>query len=323
MQEVVKYSVVIPAYNIEGFIEKTLVSVAEQTYRNFEAIIVDDGSKDATGKMAEDFSAQYENFHVIHKQNAGLSAARNTGIEAAQGKYVLFLDGDDYISPVLLADVDAAFTQFPEAKTVNFDYISVKDGVIQSNENGAGHGDIYNKTAVHSGAEMVRQVTEEYGVYVTAWSYVTELALFKNSLKFTEGALFEDVDTTPIVYLENSPVVVLKNDVDYYFQAQRSSSIMKTLNPADWRSAVLINDNLAERIQKYPEIEPVVIKYLIQTAADNGVTFFTENAVKFRPEIRAFLKRPHTKIQRNLWFKIVFVMLPVPAWLRKKVKNLI
>lgn len=92
-------SVIIPAYNIEQYLERCLESVRNQTYKNVQVIIVDDGSKDRTGEIADKFTQLDDRFYVIHKKNAGVSAARKTGLEVAQGEYIGFVDGDDFIEP--------------------------------------------------------------------------------------------------------------------------------------------------------------------------------------------------------------------------------
>ena len=92
-------SVIIPAYNIEQYLERCLESVRSQTYRNIQVIIVDDGSQDRTGEIADKFAKQDSRFSVIHKENAGVSAARKTGLEVAQGEYIGFVDGDDFVEP--------------------------------------------------------------------------------------------------------------------------------------------------------------------------------------------------------------------------------
>lgn len=90
-------SIIIPAYNIENYIAKCLDSLLNQTYRNLEIIVVDDGSSDNTGKVIDDYSSKYDNIKVIHKKNAGVSAARNSGIEVVSGEYIGFVDGDDTV----------------------------------------------------------------------------------------------------------------------------------------------------------------------------------------------------------------------------------
>ena len=90
-------TVVVPVYNVEKYLEKCIDSILNQTLTVDEIILVDDGSKDKSGEIAEDYAAKYKNIKVIHQKNGGLSAARNTGIDAATKEYIAFVDSDDYI----------------------------------------------------------------------------------------------------------------------------------------------------------------------------------------------------------------------------------
>ena len=92
-----KVSVIVAAYNIQDYIVKCLKSIANQTYKNFEVIVVDDGSSDNTGKLADEFAENDNRFTVIHKENGGVSSARNRGIDIASGDFIGFVDGDDII----------------------------------------------------------------------------------------------------------------------------------------------------------------------------------------------------------------------------------
>ena len=92
-----KISVIIPAYNIEKEISRCLDSVLNQIYKNIEIIVVDDGSTDSSGKMCDDWASWDDRIIVIHKKNGGLSDARNVGIDKARGKFITFIDSDDFI----------------------------------------------------------------------------------------------------------------------------------------------------------------------------------------------------------------------------------
>ena len=87
-------SVVVPAYNVEKYIEQCVLSVLNQSYPCYELIIVDDGSTDSTPQILDKLGKKDEHIRVIHKENAGVSAARNTGIDMAEGDYIVFVDGD-------------------------------------------------------------------------------------------------------------------------------------------------------------------------------------------------------------------------------------
>jgi glycosyltransferase involved in cell wall biosynthesis len=94
-------SVIIPVYNVGRYLPKCLESIAHQSFGNFEVIIVDDGSTDDSGIIADDFAKNDSRFHVIHQENLGLSVARNVGLDEARGEHITFVDGDDWIHPQL------------------------------------------------------------------------------------------------------------------------------------------------------------------------------------------------------------------------------
>src|SRR5918999_4707877 len=99
MPAVPRISVVVPIYNVEGFLRECLESVAAQTVGDLEVVMVDDGSTDGSAAIAREFAERDSRFRLLSQPNAGLSAARNTGIEAAEGEFLAFLDGDDVLPP--------------------------------------------------------------------------------------------------------------------------------------------------------------------------------------------------------------------------------
>ena len=92
-------SIIVPVYNVERYIEKCVESIISQTFRNIEIIIVDDGATDRSGVIADQLATRDQRIRVIHKQNGGLSSARNEGVVHAKGKFLMFIDSDDYIAP--------------------------------------------------------------------------------------------------------------------------------------------------------------------------------------------------------------------------------
>lgn len=99
----VKVSVIVPVYNVEKYLAACIESVLEQSYNNLELILVDDGSLDNSGKIADEYAAKDNRIKVIHQENSGVSNARNAGINAAIGDYVCFADSDDYLMPEYIA----------------------------------------------------------------------------------------------------------------------------------------------------------------------------------------------------------------------------
>ena len=92
-----KVSIIIPVYKVEKYIDKCIQSIMNQTYRNIEIILVDDGSPDSCGEICDYYAKKDNRVKVVHKMNGGLSDARNYGIEVATGKYILFVDSDDWV----------------------------------------------------------------------------------------------------------------------------------------------------------------------------------------------------------------------------------
>ncbi len=111
-------SVIVPVYNVEKYLSRCIDSILNQTFSDFELILVDDGSPDQSGKICDEYALKDSRVKVIHKKNGGVSAARNTGIDEAVGEYIMFVDSDDYIDENMLSDmmihngVDAIFCGF-------------------------------------------------------------------------------------------------------------------------------------------------------------------------------------------------------------------
>ena len=98
-------SVIVPVYRVEKFLPRCISSIAKQTFRDFEMILVDDGSDDACPDICDQAARADARIRVIHQKNQGLSAARNAGIDAARGQYISFVDSDDFIADTMLADM--------------------------------------------------------------------------------------------------------------------------------------------------------------------------------------------------------------------------
>ena len=90
-------SIVIPMYNVQNYIDKCLESILGQNYHDYEVILVNDGSTDGTQKICEKYTEQYQQFKLIQTKNQGPAAARKAGVKSAQGKYIMFLDADDWL----------------------------------------------------------------------------------------------------------------------------------------------------------------------------------------------------------------------------------
>lgn len=118
-----RFSIIIPVYNVAPYLRECLDSVLAQTYTDWEAVCVDDGSTDGSGKILDEYAKNDSHIRVVHKANGGVSSARNRGLEEAKGEWILFLDGDDLWRPEVLATCAEMIKANPDAELVNFSRI--------------------------------------------------------------------------------------------------------------------------------------------------------------------------------------------------------
>lgn len=128
------FSVIIPVYNVEKYLSQCVQSVLTQPFKDLEAILVDDGSTDSSGEMCDDWAAQDSRVRVIHQENGGLGQARNAGLHAAKGKWILFLDSDDYWCDGCLSMLVERMQQCPEGKlyVTKWQKLDEKSGALQT-----------------------------------------------------------------------------------------------------------------------------------------------------------------------------------------------
>lgn len=179
-------SVIIAAYNIEAYIERGIRSVCEQTYRNLEIIAVDDGSVDATGRILDELAGGDSRIQVIHEENGGLAHARNTGIAAARGNYIGFVDGDDWIDPDMYEKLFSALKdQKADLAVCRYRQISRTCTLDQS----------VDRAVLFEGQEALAvyvEEREEFAIQNAAWNKLYRKELLAGNL-FPEGRWYEDI----------------------------------------------------------------------------------------------------------------------------------
>lgn len=233
MENSVKVSVVIPVYNVEKYLRECVDSVLNQTYTSYEIILVDDGSTDSSGSICDSYLIKDSRIRVLHKANGGLSSARNAGLEIAVGKYVYFLDSDDYISDqtleklVEVAEKDSADLVFFDA--VSFadaeDNFKVSQNYIRKQNYKTGKG-----TAVFS--EM--QKNDEFHSAVPLL-FIKKDLLEQNDIRFIDGIYYEDMLFTYQVFC--CAKVASQNKEAFYHRRYRKNSIMTSKkNPKHFAS---------------------------------------------------------------------------------------
>lgn len=219
-----KFSIIVPAYNIEDYLEACVESVVRQTYarESYEVLIIDDGAKDRTPQVADDLSRRYEQVKVIHQANGGLSEARNTGIRAAQGDYILFLDGDDFwTDEVFLSKIDQLLAQQPsDVIFFPYSYYYGPDKILSlTYELADGSGKFRADGLRLAQADILSG---------PVWNKCIRRDLFDDSLFFVKGLLSEDLPWNANLYQKVETYAIL-NQAQLMYRQNRTGSITQTI----------------------------------------------------------------------------------------------
>lgn len=243
-------SVIMPAYNVENYIACSVESVLAQTYENFELIIVDDGSNDGTGEVADSFVKRDNRVYVVHQENGGEASARNRGLEVARGDFVSFLDADDFWNENFLAKT---YTKI-NACEGNFVYAYTEERFKDGKKRIIGH----------DGSQKVefREVKFDGFLYKTGefrQPFSTDSVLIRRDLiemyhiRFPVGIKISPDTAFFLQVLSVTPAACVSEPLAYY--CRRDDSVTsRPWNPREWESTVLIFERIANFVERnYPE----------------------------------------------------------------------
>lgn len=213
-------SVIVPVYNIEKYIRKCVQSIVKQRYRNLEIILVDDGSTDSSGEICDELARTDERICVVHKENGGLSDARNCGIERANGECLVFIDGDDFIHPLMIERLYLLAEQY-DCDIVACGYIPVlEDEEIVSAEP-------IQKGNIH--IFETNDIYEQFGrLEITlAWNKIYKKSLF-DTIRYPKGHVHEDEYV--IHHLAGACKRLVYTEEKLYYYLTRDGSIMSKVS---------------------------------------------------------------------------------------------
>lgn len=220
-------SIIVPVYNIEKYIKNCVNSILKYRKNNYEIILVDDGAKDRSGEICDSFVAENENIKVIHKKNSGLSDARNVGIRAARGEYILFVDGDDYINGLQIENIldDCLKQGFPDVvflrgfKVFPSERIEPLEEFLEK-----------NKVVGRDSEEVLSYISKlsKYPASVCT-KLISKRVIEENNLYFEYGKKSEDLDWTKKLLFAAKSFGI--SNIDYYYYRQlREGSISNSLS---------------------------------------------------------------------------------------------
>lgn len=220
----IKYSFIVPVYNTEKYLKKCLDSLVNQTYKDFEIIVVNDGSTDKSSSIISKYQKKYKNIIVIDKENEGLSMVRNRGVQKSSGKYIIFVDSDDYVSNKLLEEIDK---KIDDSDILRFQIATEDEEYTKINE--------YHEEGFESmcGYDAFKYLSS-YHFVEPAWCYVIRKNYYiENKFSFKKGVYHEDFGLIPYVIYKARKV----KSIDFigYYYIQRNGSIM---NNNDYKKTV-------------------------------------------------------------------------------------
>lgn len=215
-ENIPEISIIVPVYNVEKYIRRCINSILDQTFKSFELILVDDGSHDDSGLICDEYKRRDNRIQVIHKENGGLSDARNSGIEAIRGRYVTFIDSDDWVSKNYLSVLYELLNEkSAEISICNFlrtsnEFLSYTNSKISVYE--------------YSSNEALTNIFTDFGEQmVVSWGKLYKAELFKE-IRFPLGKIHEDEFITYKILYKANRIIFTTEQLLYYWQ--RPDSIM-------------------------------------------------------------------------------------------------
>ena len=254
-------SVIIPIYNVEKYLRRCLDSICNQMYQNLEIVLVDDGSTDSSGKIADEYARRDTRFHVMHKQNGGLSDARNVGLSYCHGTYIVFVDSDDYVTE------DYVMVLYDLLKHNHAD-ISVVSLTHQEEE----LSKISDSTAakIYNTKEALQDLLyQRISTSANAKMYRAELF---SDIRYPQGRLYEDVIATYQIFEKATKVVWC--DIKKYWYYVRTDSIVRSVFNVKKMDYVYNCEEVLEEVKKkYPALSKAAESRLLWAAIHIWVNF--------------------------------------------------
>lgn len=303
-------SIIVPIYNVEKYLKTCLNSIVNQTYRNLEIILVDDGSPDQCGEICDEYAEKDDRIKVIHKENGGLSDARNAGINIASGKYIAFIDSDDYIADNFIQYL-YDLCEGKNADMAECQYIEFKEE--SKNENDLTKKEDYI-VDVEQILEMLYSEEDVERISTTVvWNKLYKRELF-DTIRFPKGKIHEDEFITYKLYWKMNSKIAITNQKLYYYRNRVDSITGNEFN----KKRLDYIEALQERLEFFKEKDKkilyektlekyayILIKYYFITKKQ------IPNSQKEQKEIWQKFKRNYkefTKIEKTQREKIKYLM---------------
>ena len=248
-----KISIIVPVYNVDKYLKKSLDSLINQTYKNIEIILIDDGSTYNRGKICDEYKKIDKRIKVIHQENKGLSGARNTGLKNKTGDYITFVDSDDY--------VEKDYIEFLYKLIKEDDYDISACNFSKIIDNKKEENKINNKYILNSEETLYKLFDVKDNFTQSAWAELYKKELFNNNY-FPEDEIYEDIETIGNILLSVNKVIYSTiSKYNYYIRLGSLSYSDYSIKELDRinHSKELVN----KAIKKYPRLKNIAITFYI------------------------------------------------------------
>ena len=251
-------TIIVPVYNVEKYLEKSIRSLMAQSYKNIEIVLVDDGSPDNSGKICDSLANEDSRIKVIHKNNGGVSSARNAGIENSSGDYICFIDGDDYVTEGYISDMYEVSSKYNSDITTSNQFKIWPDGkkkeLFKQNKP---YGTVTTKSGVETLSDMLYGKT----CYATCCCKLYKKEIFKD-IRFPVYHMGEDSFTMYQCFMKAESVAHLYKPNYYYIQHQESA--MHTDNYDKFYDYIELSDNFISTVKDHPVLFLPAVNRLIE-----------------------------------------------------------
>ena len=282
-----KVSIIVPVYNVEECIELCVKSIIRQTLKEIEMILVDDGSTDRSGEICDQFAKEDTRIKVLHKENGGLSDARNQGLKLATGVYVGFVDSDDSIDKNMFETLYTACKE-NETEVSMCKYLVFHDG-FENNIIPCDPSALYSTVlTVNDAFKIMSDVREN--VRMTVWNKLYLRELFQ-TVEFPKGKLYEDVATTYKLVFQAKKIAYIEAEL-YNYRVGRQGAIMSSkYDSRKEQERILMTEQMSDYInENYPELNRWAVAYQCATA-DLSVINSMVKSRNEDPEMIYFLRQ--------------------------------
>lgn len=244
-------SIIVPVYNVEKYLQKCVYTIINQTYKNIEIILVDDGSTDSSSSICDKLKSVDSRIIVVHKKNGGLSDARNVGIKIAKGEYYSFVDSDDYVALDMIEYLYSLCVKFNTLMSICSHYIVFRNGlkIICLGD---------GKETCLSAHDAIESMLYHRQVDTSAWAKLYHKSLFE-LVKYPKGMLYEDIGTTYKLFIEIKKIGC--GFFPKYYYVIRKASITTSSFSEKKFDQIKLTDEMAENVTHvYPDLSEAVLR---------------------------------------------------------------